>query len=83
MYKYELFFIYSYCIFNVNMDRRMINDPFRQHSRIENSPSPTLYFAGSSNTSSQFYNLPRRTDNYCIRSSGITSDTVPYKTSND
>ena len=61
----------------------MLYNPPRQHGRAENSSSPLLSFSGSPNTSSQFYDLPRRTGNSNIRSSGFPSDTVPLKTSND
>ena len=61
----------------------MLDNPLRQHGRAENSPSPLSSFSGSPNTSSQFYDLPRRTGNSNIRSSGFPSDTVPLKTSND
>ena len=65
------------------MCRSMLNNPPRQHGRTENSPSPLLSFSGSPNTSSQFCDLPSRTGNSNIRSSGFPSDTVPLKTSND
>ena len=65
------------------MDRRVVDNPILQHSHIENSPSPPVSFAGSPNTSSQFYDLSRRTGNSNIRSSGFPSDTVPVETSND
>ena len=65
------------------MYRSMLDNPPRQHGRAENSPSLPSSFAGSPNTSSQFYDLPRRTGNSNIRSSGFPSDTVALKTSND
>ena len=61
----------------------MVDNPTRQHSRIENSPSPPLSFAGFPNTLLQFYDPPRRTGNNNIRLSGFLSDTIPLKTSND
>ena len=66
------------------MYRSMLDNPPHQHGRTENLPSPLLSFAGSPNTSSQFYDLPRHTGNSNIRSSsGFPSDTVPLKTLND
>ena len=61
----------------------MLDNLPRQHGRAENLPSPLLSFAGSPNTLLQFCDLPRRTCNSNIRSSGFSSDIVPLKTSND
>ena len=72
----------NFCIFSVNLYRSVWDNPPLQHGCTKNLPLP-LSFAGSPNTSLQFYDLPRRTGNSNIRSSGFPSDTVPLKTSND